>query len=153
VELRAPAPAAIAIRSGDDWQCVDEPPARTARAIATGLAVVTSQALPAFIAEPAFREALSQVVAAAARHLEVIHRVARLSQRAHAENRELRADRDRRPVVVARSNAMRAVATRVELVARHPTTVLLTGESGTGKEVVAREIHRRSTRSPRAMVQ
>jgi formate hydrogenlyase transcriptional activator len=153
VELRAPAPAAIAVRSGDDWHCVDEPSAGSARTIATGLAVVTSQALPAFVADPVFREALSQVVAAATRHLEVIQRVARLSQRAHAENRELRADLDRSRAIVARSTAMRAVATRVELVARHPTTVLLTGESGTGKEVVAREIHRRSTRSPRAMVQ
>src|SRR6185503_17450576 len=36
---------------------------------------------------------------------------------------------------------------------RHPTTVLLVGESGVGKEVLARELHRRSPRGHRPMVQ
>ncbi|MCX5743050.1 MAG: sigma 54-interacting transcriptional regulator [Proteobacteria bacterium] len=124
--------------------------------IATGLAVVATSALPDYFSGAAFREALGQVVAAATRHLDVIKRVAQVSRRAHVENRELRADLDRLEhpgEIVARSAAMRAALTRAELVARHPTTVLLSGESGTGKEVLAREIHRLSPRSHRAMIQ
>jgi two-component system response regulator AtoC len=37
-------------------------------------------------------------------------------------------------------------------VARHPSTVLVTGESGTGKELVARLVHRASTRADHAFV-
>jgi transcriptional regulator with PAS, ATPase and Fis domain len=48
---------------------------------------------------------------------------------------------------------MRAALSRAELVARHPTTVLLMGESGSGKEVLAREIHHRSPRAHRPMIQ
>jgi formate hydrogenlyase transcriptional activator len=113
-------------------------------------------ALPAVFRTDEFREALGQVVAAAARHLDVVKRVAQVSRRAHVENRELRADLDRlgqHGELVARSTAMRAVLNRAELVARHTTTVLLSGESGSGKELLAREIHRRSPRSHRPMIQ
>jgi transcriptional regulator with GAF, ATPase, and Fis domain len=157
VELRPPAPCAAADRSAAEWRCLDAaPPAPGAHLLAAGLAVVPAGELPGFCADPEFRAALGQVVAAIARHLEVVQRVATLSRRAHAENRELRADLDRlgqHGPIIARSAAMRTVLDRVELVARHPTTVLLLGESGTGKEVLAREIHRRSPRAHRAMVQ
>ncbi len=95
------------------------------------------------------------MVDAAERHLVVVHRVAERSRQAHASNRALRADlaRFEPGPVVARSRAMRATLDRVALVARHPTTVLITGESGTGKEVLAREVHRRSPRAHRPMVQ
>jgi two-component system response regulator FlrC len=49
------------------------------------------------------------------------------------------------PVVL--SPAMREMMAAVDDVAETPTTVLLLGESGTGKEVVARYIHRRSSRA------
>jgi transcriptional regulator with GAF, ATPase, and Fis domain len=42
---------------------------------------------------------------------------------------------------------MREVFRRIEKVAGTDISVLVTGETGTGKEVVARELHRRSTRS------
>jgi formate hydrogenlyase transcriptional activator len=157
VELRPPAPNAIAVLSRGEWGCVDsEPASPSARLIAPGLAVVAASALPEYFSGAEFREALGQVVAAATRHLDVIKRVAQVSRRAHVENRELRADLDRlghHGEIIARSAAMRAALTRAELVARHPTTVLLSGESGTGKEVLAREIHRLSPRSHRPMIQ
>jgi|SoiMethySBSTD1v2_1073268.scaffolds.fasta_scaffold16333_6 two-component system response regulator AtoC len=43
-------------------------------------------------------------------------------------------------------SSMRSVLTMVERVADSDVSVLISGESGVGKEVIARELHRRSTR-------
>lgn len=48
--------------------------------------------------------------------------------------------------IVGRSLAMQAVFKRIALVAPHDACVLITGESGTGKELVARALHRHSSR-------
>jgi len=60
------------------------------------------------------------------------------------------AERSRRSfsdrVLVARSEAMRALVEMIGRVARMRTTVLVLGESGVGKELVARTIHFRSPR-------
>ncbi len=68
----------------------------------------------------------------------------RLRGRVAALEAEVASLRDRD--IVTESPAMRKVMEIVTRVAPHPTTVLITGESGTGKEVVARAIHRMSTR-------
>ncbi|MEO8070157.1 MAG: sigma-54 dependent transcriptional regulator, partial [Acidobacteriota bacterium] len=49
-------------------------------------------------------------------------------------------------------SSMRNVLTMVDRVADSDVSVLLTGESGVGKEVIAREIHRRSTRRAKNFV-
>jgi formate hydrogenlyase transcriptional activator len=49
--------------------------------------------------------------------------------------------------IVGESPALRTVEEQIELVAPTDASVLVLGESGTGKELVAREIHRRSSRS------
>ncbi|GAA5506296.1 sigma-54-dependent Fis family transcriptional regulator [Novipirellula caenicola] len=54
--------------------------------------------------------------------------------------------------MVGKSAALQKVAEQIELVAPTDSTVLITGESGTGKELVAREIHRRSSRSERPLI-
>ena len=51
-----------------------------------------------------------------------------------------------RDLIVAESRSMRELLELASRVAHHATTVLLTGESGTGKEVLARAIHRLSSR-------
>jgi two-component system nitrogen regulation response regulator GlnG len=51
--------------------------------------------------------------------------------------------------IVGRSPAMQAVFKRIALVAPRDACVLITGESGTGKELVARAIHRYSSRRDR----
>jgi two-component system response regulator AtoC len=54
--------------------------------------------------------------------------------------------------MVGSSPAMRQVFTMVDQVAPTDATVLLRGETGTGKELVARAIHRRSSRRDRPFV-
>src|SRR5688500_14104504 len=144
VALGSPPLAAVDARSenapgeprSDGWQIV-EPHSRAAREVVPGLAWIVRGPVPANINSAEFKRALAAVIAAALRHLEVVQRVAQLSQRAHASARELRSDLDRlgeTPAIVARSAVMRDVLARAALVAKHSTTVLITGESGTGKE-------------------
>ena len=54
--------------------------------------------------------------------------------------------------MIGQSSALQKVGEQIELVAPTNSTVLVTGESGTGKELVAREIHRRSSRSERPLI-
>ena len=54
--------------------------------------------------------------------------------------------------VVGRSPALRAVLNQVEIVAPTESTVLILGETGTGKELIARAIHRSSSRHDRPLV-
>ncbi len=155
VELSAPGPRIAAVRIADNWQCIEATrTSRGCREVARGIAIAP---LPlAWLADGEFRAALAEVVAAAARHLAVIERVAGVSRRAYSEARELRADLDRAMSpgeLVTCSTAMRAAVARLDLVANHPTTVLLVGESGVGKEAFARELHRRSPRAHRPLVQ
>jgi DNA-binding NtrC family response regulator len=49
--------------------------------------------------------------------------------------------------MVGRSQIMTELFSRIDQVAGHDSTVLITGESGTGKELVARQIHERSSRA------
>jgi PAS domain S-box-containing protein len=76
-------------------------------------------------------------------------------ERLQHENVVLREDIDKASMfeeIVGTSPPLQAVLSRVSKVARSDSTVLITGETGTGKELVARAIHRRSSRSSRAFV-
>jgi two-component system, NtrC family, response regulator AtoC len=48
--------------------------------------------------------------------------------------------------ILAKSTSMQAIFKTITKIAEYKTTVLVMGESGVGKELVARAIHRRSTR-------
>src|SRR6201990_1924216 len=54
--------------------------------------------------------------------------------------------------VIGNSPALESVLEQVERVAPTDSTVLIQGETGTGKELIARAIHKLSTRSGRAFV-
>jgi two-component system, NtrC family, nitrogen regulation response regulator GlnG len=54
--------------------------------------------------------------------------------------------------IVGRGPAMQAVFKRIALVAPRDSCVLISGESGTGKELVARAIHRYSSRRDRPLL-
>jgi two-component system nitrogen regulation response regulator NtrX len=65
----------------------------------------------------------------------------------HAENTRLRETIEARYEMVGRSYAIRALIDTVERVAPTPARVLISGENGTGKELVARAVHRLSSRA------
>jgi formate hydrogenlyase transcriptional activator len=54
--------------------------------------------------------------------------------------------------IVGTSNALREVLAQVKIVANSTATVLVLGETGTGKELVARAIHRLSSRAEQPFV-
>ncbi len=54
--------------------------------------------------------------------------------------------------IVGRSPAMKQILAQVEQVAKMDTTVLIEGETGVGKELMARAVHRLSSRKDRPMV-
>jgi formate hydrogenlyase transcriptional activator len=79
----------------------------------------------------------------------------RAEERLQQENVALREEVDKASMfeeIVGSSPALTAVLSQVSKVANSDSTVLISGETGTGKELVARAIHRRSRRAPRAFV-
>ena len=69
------------------------------------------------------------------------------------ENFELKEKAEKEYQLVGQSQLMLDLKSQIERAAPTKATVLITGESGTGKELVAREIHRRSSRANEAFIQ
>ena len=94
-----------------------------------------------YITKPFEQDELKKVIAKAARAHDL-------------ERQDLHAapgDADRQPLVGA-SPSMRAVHEMVARVADSPSTVLITGESGTGKELIAKALHRGSSRRDKPLI-
>jgi formate hydrogenlyase transcriptional activator len=79
----------------------------------------------------------------------------RAEERLQQENVALREEIDETSMfeeIVGTSPALQTVLSGISKVAPTDSTVLITGETGTGKELVARAIHRRSSRTSRSFV-
>ena len=79
----------------------------------------------------------------------------RAEERLQQENVALRAEIEKNSMfeeIVGTSPALTTVLSRVSKVAGTDSTVFIVGETGTGKELIARAIHRRSPRFPKAFV-
>jgi transcriptional regulator with PAS, ATPase and Fis domain len=65
------------------------------------------------------------------------------------ENQGLKSalEKSRYGELIGACDGMREVFKKIEKVARADISVLVTGETGTGKELIAREVHKRSTRA------
>jgi formate hydrogenlyase transcriptional activator len=84
-----------------------------------------------------------------------IHDRRRAEERMRNENVALREDIDRFAMfedIVGSSSALQSVLTQVSKVAKADATVLILGETGTGKELIARAIHKKSSRANRAFI-
>jgi two-component system, NtrC family, nitrogen regulation response regulator NtrX len=69
------------------------------------------------------------------------------------ENREMRSQIEPSGEIIGRSRVMRELQETIARVAPTEAYILITGENGTGKELVARAIHRQSTRAGKDMVE
>ncbi|MDP9191159.1 MAG: sigma-54 dependent transcriptional regulator [Acidobacteriota bacterium] len=69
------------------------------------------------------------------------------------ENTELKEKAEKEYQLVGQSPVMADLKSQIERAAPTRATVLIAGESGTGKELVAREIHRRSSRANKPFIQ
>jgi DNA-binding NtrC family response regulator/methyl-accepting chemotaxis protein len=101
--------------------------------------------------QPGFVGAIMDVTATT----KALKEVQSLKDQLDKENIALREEVDKVSMyeeIVGSSNALRKVLTQVTKVALADTTVLILGDTGTGKEMVARAIHRRSSRSARAFI-
>jgi PAS domain S-box-containing protein len=81
--------------------------------------------------------------------------IKQLKEELYRENLALKEEIDQASLfeeIIGSSEPLRRVLVQVTKVAPADSTVLITGETGTGKELVARGIHKRSPRSPRAFV-
>jgi len=70
------------------------------------------------------------------------------------ENRDLKKLKRKNEAsrILGKSESIRKLLSLIEVVAKEPSTVLITGESGTGKELVAQSIHQFSGRSENPFV-
>ena len=84
-----------------------------------------------------------------------MNHVKQLQSRIEQENVYLREEvefQHRHGEIIGKSKAVRQMLIRAEQVADTDSTVLILGETGTGKELLARAIHRMSSRRHRAMI-
>lgn len=105
--------------------------------------------------ELAMLRSFADSAAAAIANARAFAEVERLRSQLEAENEYLREEVETAlssERIIGQSSAIQKVLQQIELVAPTNSTVLIHGETGTGKELVAREIHRKSSRRNRPLV-
>jgi len=93
---------------------------------------------------------VSRALAVAVANAMANEEIRKLREQLEAENISLRAQLGQAPWfegIVGASPALRRALDAVEQVATTDATVMITGETGTGKELIARALHRRSSRA------
>lgn len=109
----------------------------------TAVAAIRSGAYD-FLTKPVELELLSLTIARAVERRELANQIHLLEQRISAG--------DARGELLGDSEPMNQLYDQMERVASADASILITGESGTGKELVARSIHRMSSRSDQPFV-
>jgi len=98
---------------------------------------------------------VSDIVSIAVSNALAFEEIRSLRDQLQVENRALQDEIVQTSIfeeIVGSSSGLRRVLAAIDKVAPTDSTVLITGETGTGKELVAHAIHKRSTRSSRALV-
>jgi formate hydrogenlyase transcriptional activator len=112
-------------------------------------------AMPFSESDVAMLRDVGRALSVAAANALINEEVRKLREQLEAENSSLRAQLGQAPwfeEILAHSAALRRTLDTVEQVATTDATVLITGETGTGKELIARAIHRRSSRASGPLV-
>ncbi len=102
-----------------------------------------------------FQRMIADHVAIAVANAEAFEEIQLLKGQLEQENEYLREELEETKSygdIVGRSERVQQIVSKIDLVAPTAASVLIHGESGTGKELVAREIHRRSSRRERPMI-
>ena len=94
-----------------------------------------------YITKPFEQDDLKKVIAKAAR----AHDLERQNVHANFQDGD-------RPPLVGEAPTMKAIYDMIAKVADSPSTVLITGESGTGKELIAKALHRGSSRRDKPLI-
>src|SRR5437870_11327643 len=98
---------------------------------------------------------VSEIVSIAVSNALAFEEINALKEQLQAENRLLQDEIVQRSIfeeIVGSSQSLRNVLAAIDRVAPTDSTVLIIGQTGTGKELIAHAIHRRSSRSGRALV-
>ncbi|MGK9368955.1 sigma-54-dependent transcriptional regulator [Melioribacter sp. Ez-97] len=76
-----------------------------------------------------------------------------LQYKLRKENKKLKADAEYENKIIGNSKAIQSILETVERVAKTDARILITGENGTGKELIAQEIHKKSNRADKELIE